>query len=226
MLDAWLAGDARRRRRLGRLMIAYGLVGLLIIVAVASGLGYASIRLGDVASRLDTQRDTMVRVLDSVDRAIRSAGDSTERLDTTLTASKTAISEGAALSRLLSEASRSIVGLGSVQILGQQPFTGLAASFGVVADQAQALASSLDRTSSALEANASDVSALGQRLDDVSAELRGIRRTLAAVDLDGAMAVQLALLVLICLLVWLALPALLAIWIGRRLTRTDLDAFD
>lgn len=226
MLDAWLAGDARRRRRLGRLMIAYGAVGLLILAAVTAGLGYASVRVGDIASRLDTQRDTMVRVLDSVALAIRSAGDSTERLDTTLTTSKTAISDGAALSRLLSEASRSIVGLGTVQILGQQPFTGLAASFGVVADQADALASSLDRTSTALEANASDVSALGDRLDDVSVELEDIRGTLQAVDLEEARAIRLAFLVLIALLVWLALPALIAIWSGRRLTRTDVDAFD
>lgn len=226
MLDAWLAGHAGRRRRYGRLLIGYGVSGLLILIVVAGGLGYAAVRVGDLATRIDTQRDTIVRLLGSVTDALETTSDSATRLGTTLTASEGAVGEGAGLARLLAESSRSIVALGDVEIFGQRPFSGLGASFATVADQADQLATSLDRASGALGSNVTDVIALGDRLEEVGLELRGIRRTLDQIDLDGAWAVQLALVVLLALLLWLALPALFAIRMGRRLTRSDLDAFD
>ena len=115
--------------------------------------------------------------------------------------------------------------LGQLEIFGALPFTNVAGQFGQMAADLEGLdaqlvqiADDLDANRVALSANATSLAALGDRLSEVSDDLRG-----SAIG-GGLDDLRVILTVLgVVLAVWVALPAGGALWIGWWLRR-QLDA--
>lgn len=212
-------GSARRRRRLGAVLVAYGATGVLIIALVAAGLGLSAARAREVLSRLETQRDSVVALVDTTIDALEEAQTASERLGATLGETNGSLLRGAGLARSLAGAAGSVAQLGGLDILGQRPFEPLAGAFSAAATEATALGTTLDSLATSLDANATDVAALSGDLDAIGKDLGGIRTTLAGVDIGGTGALEMALLVFFLLLVWLLLPAATSLLVGWRLLR-------
>jgi hypothetical protein len=207
------------RRRLGRGLVAYGVIGLVALVVVGIGLGIAVVRARDVLDRIEQQRVAVVRLLDATSLLLGTTASSVDRLGTTLSSTEEAVRRGAELTRTLSTAGTTMADLAAVDILGLQPFAGAAVPFGTLSEQATSLAVSLDSTAVALDTNRVDLATLVEDLRGISADLEDIEASIVDVRLVGDVALSLGLVVVIVLLAWLSVPAFAAIVLGRRLMR-------
>ena len=77
----------------------------------------------------------------------------------------------------------------------------------------------IDAAATSLGATSPQVAAIGDKLTLIAADLDAIRAQLAGLNLDLEYALLLVLGVLMVLIVWLLVPALTAIWLGRRWRR-------
>ncbi len=220
MLDSSLTGDPRRRSRLAWLLTLYAVIGLLILAIVAAGMTLATVRARDTLRQLDVQRDSFVRLLESTSRSLDSADDSAEQVTSTLGDASDSIARAASLARALATAAGGVVQASGLEIFGQRPLVALGEPFAAAAQEANALADSLDLTVTSLSGSASGVEDLSSDLAAVAEELDQIRQTVAGVDLESGPALEVALAVGLLLLAWLAAPALAALWLARRLRRT------
>jgi hypothetical protein len=118
------------------------------------------------------------------------------------------------LAREASATLRSLSLAMTISILGTQPLRPLAADFADSADQAAALAETLDTMGASLSDTRADMIRIGVRLDQLAVELDALRD---ASSTDGS-APPVRLFVSI-ILVWLALQALGAIIGGLALLR-------
>jgi hypothetical protein len=212
-----LAG--RDRRRGANALIAYGLVGIVLLGLLGVAVVYVAFRAADSQARLDAQRDRIVQLLDDTASALQTADQATSGVGTSLGASADALRSASDLARLVSDGANRLADQAGFSILGQQPFVGFTDDLQKIAGQTQALSQSLGQTAGSLTQNGTDVAALGAKLGVISEDVAGIRTSVADLSLDYASWVWLGALVALVILGWLAVPAVAALWLGRRWRR-------
>jgi hypothetical protein len=209
-------------RHLATGLIVYGAIGVAIAVLGLIALIWLSGRVGGLAERTGDQVTTIVETLDQTSTALSEASSSATSFAGTLSRTGPAVRQVAVAIGDLRGNFRSIEDqLGRVQILGSQPFGNVAGQFGQMATdldgldaQLELIAGDLERNRAALVVNAESLAAIGTRLDGIATEAR-----------DGSMAGGLddlrAVVTLLSLLlvVWVALPAIGALWLGWWLRR-------
>jgi hypothetical protein len=217
--DATLRGGLRR---LSTGLIAYGVIGLIIAAIGLVLLLYVGNRAGQLADRASTQVETAIQTLDRASVALTDAGATASSFASTLAETPPAVQQAADTVGSLQSNLRAIEGqLGAVSVLGAQPLAGVASRFGAVATQLEGLdarlatiATSLSDNQGKLETNAGSLGALGAQLGSVADQLR------TGVVQDSLADVQLLLtLFFLLLVIWTAVPAAGALWIGWWLRR-------
>lgn len=211
---------ARRRRRLGFGLIAFGATGLALS-ALAAALVLASLGgIGDAATGFERQRTELLSMVEPAASALSSAADSASDAGASLTAASDASRRAAALSDRLASSFESLAGLGSLDILGTRPFAGVAAGFGDVATESRALSVDLTTTADALATNVTDSQSVATDLRTLADRLRQLGTTIRPSSGSGAgVSIAAAEIVVLGLLAWLAVPAIASLWIGARLAR-------
>lgn len=217
--DLWPATDVARRR-LGRALVAFGGIGLALLLATGILVAITLGGIGDAATGLEQQRTELVAMLDPASTAIRDAANSAQRAGSSLGASAQAARDGASLTGELATSMDQMNALSTLDILGTRPFAGIGPSFSDLATRSRTLSASLTATADALVSNATDSATVGADLGQLADQLDGLR---ASVGNPSPVATSAALdglrLLLLALLVWLALPAAASVWLGRRLLR-------
>ena len=216
---------ARRRRRLGLGLMAFGVTGLVLVVALAVLLLGSFAAIGDAASGFERQRTQLVAMLDPAARSLNDAADSASHAGSSLTAASDASRRGADLTNRLASSFQSMAGLGSFDIFGTRPFAGVSSQFSDVAAQSRALSADLTSTADALATNvadsqavAADLHSLADRLSKLEAELQAS----GAVTTSSGPPILAAELLVLALLAWLSVPAIASLWLGWRLRRGPL----
>jgi len=213
---------ARRRRRLGLGLIAFGATGLVLVV-VAAALVLATLgTVGDAATAFERQRAELVAMVEPAATALSDAADSASRAGTSLTEASDASRRAADLTGRLATSFDSLAGLGAVDILGTRPFAGVTSQFGDVAAQSRALASDLTSTADALTTNVADSESVATDLRSLADRLRQLETTVQGSGSPGGSAglpVALAQVVVIGLLAWFGAIAVASMWVGLRLFR-------
>ncbi len=196
-----------RRRTLGGVLIAYGVLGLLVLaLGVGMGLELAA-RVEGLGERAD---DTLVAAA----RATRTAADSFTSVDGSLADAEASADSAATLAR---EASGTLGGLAiamELQILGAQPLLPLADGFQRSRDQASELAETLETVGGSLSDTRSDVAQIGVELETLAVEMEGLRGDGGEPGATPPLRLFVGLL-----LVWLAIPAVAAIVAGVSILR-------
>jgi hypothetical protein len=195
------------RRALGWASIAYGIAGMVLVVVGAIGGLEMADRIENLALRADS-------TLAAAQRATEATADSFTGVDESLGEGEASADAAAVLAREASATLRSLSLAMTISILGTQPLRPLAADFADSADQAAALAETLDAMGASLSDTRADMISIGARLDQLAVELDALRE---ASSTDGS-APPVRLFVSI-VLVWLALQALGAIIGGLALLR-------
>ena len=195
------------RRFAGRLLIAYGLLGFaLVILGALIGL--------DLAGRVERLSTNADATLAAAARATDATAASFENVETSL-AEAQASSDAAAT--LAQEASATLDALAlamRISVLGAQPLLPLADEFTTSADQAEALAGTLEAVGSSLGDTRTDVARIGPELQALSDQLHDLRGESAG----PASSPPLRLFVVL-LLAWLLTQAVGSLVAGLALVR-------
>lgn len=213
---------ARRRRRLGFGLIAFGATGLVLSV-LAAALVLASLGgIGDAATGFERQRNELLAMVEPAASALSSAADSAGNAGASLTAASDASRRAAALSDRLASSFESLAGLGSLEIFGTRPFATATAGFTEVATESRALAVDLSSTADALATNVTDSQSVATDLRTLADRLRQLGTTIRPASAGGAgVSIAAAEIVVLGLLAWLAVLAIASLWIGARVVRNQ-----
>lgn len=200
-------------------LILYGLAGL--ILAGAGGmLVSASFRGVDrIADTIVAQRNVLVLSLDTTATFIGNAASGTTAVDDVLGDAVEATREAATMTGSLATAADTVAQAATFQILGQQPFAGVASSFTQVAADARALATSLQGAAETIGSTTEDIEKLRTDLRTVADQVRqfsrGLSGTVVLDDLEQGF--DPPRIVLYGLLVWLGVQAAAAVVAGIAL---------
>ena len=212
-----------RRRRLGYGLLAFGLSGLVLLLAAAALVFGSLAAVDDAATGFERQRVELLAMLGPASSAMDSAATSAANAGASLTASAAAADQAAVLTTRLASSFEGLAALSSFDILGSRPFAGLAGEFAQVGVDARALSTDLTSTAGALRTNVADTAAVAADLRTLATQLDELESSLETPDAAGlgsaTAAVNAARIVLVGLLAWLAVPAVIATWLGWRLSR-------
>jgi len=185
-----------RRRLLGWALLLYGVIGVVLVLGGAlAGL--------DAASRVERLASSASGTLGAASRSIDAAAAAFTNVDASLDESQESAGAAAALAR---DASVTLGSLGQamqLSVFGAQPLLPLADDFADSADQASALADTLDNVAASLDDTRTDVTAIGDQLDELATELGTLQ------DASGTSGDPPPVrLIVLLLLAWLLVPAL------------------
>jgi len=215
---------ARRRRRLGFGLVAFGASGLALAV-IAAVLVLATLgAVGDAASGFERQRTELLSMVKPAASALTDAADSASHAGASLTEASDASRRAADLTSRMATSFESMAGLGSVEIFGSRPFAGFSSQFTDVAAQSRSLSSDLSSTADALTTNVTDSESVANDLRSLADRLRQLETTLQPSSGGGTSAglpILAAQIVLLGILAWFAVLAVGCIWVGLRVARNQ-----
>jgi methyl-accepting chemotaxis protein len=209
---------ALRSRRVGTALTWFGVVGLVLSVAMTISLLTGLGALDDLDRRLDDNRLAMASALGQGIVLLDATADTMESTTSSLESVRATVDDTAQLLDQLETSTRELVSALGVNILGQRPFASVARSFEEIADQ---LAISADDAATVVQ----EIDNLEPDLAQVADDLRAVRASvsvLAARTTDfedlGNLIGLLRLFAILWALVslWLAALAGGCIWLGRQ----------
>ena len=204
-------------RRLATGLIVYGVAGVVLAVLAGIALGWAGGRLGSVGGRVETQVAGIVATLDRISTALRDAGSSATSFSVTMERTPPVVRQTAqTIADLRTDLLAVEQQFAQVQILGSRPLGAVAEGFGRMAAnlegldvQLELIATDLDSNRTALVTNAASLTLLGESIGLMADDLEG------GVVEDGLGDLRASIMVLaVVLIVWIAIPAIGALWLG------------
>ena len=188
-------------------LVAYGLVGLaLSVIGFTFGLDAAG-QLERLAAATDT-------TLEAAARSTAAAADSFDSIDASLESAEGSIAQAATLSADAGATLDALSAAMNLSIFGAQPLQPLSDEFADSADQAEALAATLEGSAGSVSDVRTDADAIGVELDALADELEALRDSVPAnpVPIRGLVALLLA---------YLTLPAVAALVAGALMLRAQ-----
>ncbi|HUG28942.1 MAG TPA: hypothetical protein VMQ65_00300 [Candidatus Limnocylindria bacterium] len=219
---------ARARRRLGSGLVAFGLIGLILLAAAAALVLDSLSAIDDAASSFDRQQTELVAMLRPASAALATAAASAANAGTSLTTTSAAADRAGILATNLADSFDGLAALGSFELFGARPFAGLSQDFGAAGADARALATDLRTAAASLRTNAADAVAVAANLRFLATQLETLVGNLDSGTEPGSVGgpmsnataqLGLARLVLIGLIAWLAVPALASTVVGWRMVK-------
>jgi hypothetical protein len=202
-------------------LLAFGLSGLVLLLSAAALVVGSLAAVDDAATGFERQRAELLAMVGPASSALDGAATSAANAGTSLTSSAEAADQAAVLTTRLASSFEGLAALGSFEILGSRPFAELAGEFTQVGADARALSTDLTSTAAALRTNVADTAAVAADLRTLAAQLDELESSLVTSDAGGlgsaTAALNAARIVLVGLIAWLAIPAVLATWLGWRL---------
>jgi hypothetical protein len=200
---------ARQRRILGRVLVAYGVLGLLVIAgAVAIG--------GPAIGRVEGMISSAVSTMSSASRVAATAADAFDGFGRSMEQARSSASDAASLSREAAATSADLADAMSISIFGARPLIGLADDFSATSQQLQGLAVDLDAIGLALTASDDDLARVERRLRSLAADLSELRDRIGAQADQPAIAIGL---LFYGFLLWQAIPVVASLAAGVMLVR-------
>ncbi|MEO6294545.1 MAG: hypothetical protein ABIP01_05900 [Candidatus Limnocylindria bacterium] len=196
-----------RARPLAWGLIAYGLLGLLLVI------GGAVIGL-DVGGRIERLASSADGTLTAAARSTRAAADSFASIDGSLSEAQASADGAAILARDAGATLDSLAVAMQLTFFGAQPLLPLADEFTASADQAEQLGGRLDAVGSSLGDTRTDVAIIGVELESLSSEIESLQGAGGADGGSPPLRVFVGLL-----LAWIAIPAVAALLVGLDLLR-------
>ena len=199
------------RRGLGWLLIVYGVMGL----ALVTGGAFFGLDLAGRVERLSADADT---TLMAAARATEATADAFENVDGSLAEARTSSDAAADLAREASGTLASLAVAMELSVFGAQPLQPLAGEFAASADQASALADTLEGVGESLADTRADAARIGPELATLSEQLEALGG-----DPDrpaGQVSSPPVRAFVVLLLAWVGMQAFLSLAAGITLARS------
>jgi hypothetical protein len=200
-------------------LIAYGVVGLILAVTVAVAGIVAALRVDDVTVRVEAQRLELVSAVGTMTGLVGTLAETLDQARPGLDQVTTAAGRLSALADQISTTADDLAGRLDVQILGLQPFAGMGVQVRGIAEQTRGLSGDLTTIAPAITAASQGTGAIADGLRDLEVRLTTLEARMAALgpfDEYGRW-LFIGLVLVVLLDIWLAIPAAIAIVVGRRL---------
>jgi hypothetical protein len=198
----------RQTRILGLGLVAYGLLGLLV-VGGALAIGAPAI------GRVDQMVTSAASTMQSASRAARTAADAFDGFGASMEQARASASDAARLSRDAAATSAALADAMSISIFGTRPMMGLADEFTATSQQLQGLAVDLDGIGAAISSSPADLARVEVSLRTLAGDLAELRARIRQADEP---AVPFSLL-FFAFLLWQAVPAAASLAAGVFLLR-------
>jgi hypothetical protein len=189
-------------RILGTALVAYGVVGLLLVAVLALSIAPALATL-----------DAIARSTTEVERTLATTRDAFDGFATSLVEARRSTQQAAITARSTATTARQLADGMSISIFGVQPLVSIAGGFRQQSTDLAALADDIDALGAALSRDERDVRAVRDRISELH------DRTVLAAS-SPATAIPLAP-ILYALLLWIAAQAAAAVWLGVLLWRRE-----
>ena len=214
----------RQLRTASNGLVIYGIVGIVLTVALL-GISFA------IGSRLESLSDRLTGRLDTISQTIDKTATTLERASTTSGSVTSTIQQGVTtidkVDATLGEVVGALRGLqtaaSTLSIFGQTPLSSISDQFGKIANQLEALKGQVDTLTGNLGNNQSTLGALGASMTDLVAQLHQVSDVLRSGDIEDSLREIVSIIrwSLSLLAIWFAVPAIVAlafgIWIRRQL---------
>jgi hypothetical protein len=202
-----MAADGRRRR-LGLVLMVWGVVGLAVL---GTALGFVNGALSGSGGPigLDNQRQQLVLLLDASADALEGARNAAATADDSLVSAGGAAGSAASFMQELSGTMTELATSLRISILGSQPFAAPADDMDRVAASAARVAADLDVAATGIRLGGEDMAVLAGELEEMQQEVRTLREGLGGtIDTRGWQ------LLATVVLAWLAVPAVISLVVG------------
>ena len=199
--------DVVRARPVAWGLIAYGVLGLLLVI------GGAVIGL-DVSGRIERLASSADGTLTAAARSTRAAADSFASIDGSLSEAQASADGAAILAREAGATLDSLAVAMQLSFFGAQPLLPLAPEFTASADQAEQLGGRLHAVGSSLGDTRTDVAIIGVELESLSSEIESLQD--AGGEDGGSPPLRLFVALL---LAGIAIPAVATLLFGMALLR-------
>jgi hypothetical protein len=160
---------------LGLVVAAYGLIGLLLFVAVAVAINGPLERAHALSISLDEERAGLVATMEQARVALVDMSLGVGGVDDSLASAQAATDRAAGISTSLAASMFGLRDAMSITILGTQPLQGLAASFETSGQQLSALSTDLTTISTSIDANRDAVATSSASLGKLAVSLAELR---------------------------------------------------
>jgi multidrug resistance efflux pump len=159
---------------------------------------------------LEAQRRGLVDSLDASSRALADAESAARDAGNAMSSTASAAGDGSHFVADLGATLRNLAASLRLSILGSQPFAGPAEDFDRVAAQAAGVAADLEQAASSVRLSSGDMGSLAGQLASMRSNVEEVKANLASLDVAGWRWLAAAILV------WLAVPASVSLWLGLR----------
>jgi hypothetical protein len=193
---------------LGLGLVAYGLLGLLVI---AGALAIGAPAIGRVDAMVVSAGSTM----QSASRAATMAADAFDGFGASMAQARASASDAASLSRDAAATSVALAEAMSISIFGAQPLIGLADEFTATSQQLQGLAVDLDGIAAAISSSPADLARVEVSLRTLAGDLADLRARIR--QADGPVPFSL---LFFAFLLWQAVPVAASLAVGVILLRS------
>lgn len=214
-------------QRLGRGLIAYGVIGLVVAAVAFGSLVWVNGRIGSLRTEVETTITQLAATTDHTSSALRDASATANTFSTTLAAASTALPVVSdRINGLRADLSTLEAQLRAVNILGATPLGSAAEAVGNISASLDGIDTQLSIVSVALTANSQALTANATSLGRLADSTRAIATRLGSGTVEDSLAdVQLVLVVTLLVFTALSLvPAIGAIafgvWLRRELARS------
>jgi hypothetical protein len=203
-------------QRRGTALMAFGVVGLLLLAACLAAVVMSVVPLVNGAAALEEQRSGAVALIGPAADALEATATTAEHAGASLGTSVAAARDAASVTGQLADALQGLAAFSS--------------AFGDTASRSRTLSEDLSSTANALAQNQLDSAATAAQLRTLADRLHELGETLGTAaspppNALAGVAVPLALGLVILLLLWLAVIAGACVWLGRRMRdRTQVPA--
>lgn len=171
--------ERRRRpgvwRAAGTALIAWGVVGLVLLALFFNGLAGPISELNTMAASLETQRAAALEAIDSARATIDKTATGVRGMDSSLGDAKAAVDRASSIATGVGDTMGGLAQAMQVNIFGLQPLAGLSGGFTDAATQLGGLSTDLAAIGASLDSNRDDAVAVAQSLDDLSSSLTDFR---------------------------------------------------
>jgi len=210
------------RRRAGSLLLAYGIVGILLMGILLAATATAAFLARDGFTVVDDAIAEAAAVLDETDAALRSAESALAGISVGLGEAALTFEEATTVTGDLGAASSSVGDLASgFEIFGQKPLGALAGPFTSAGTSLVDLSARTSTVAGALRGTAEDVTELGGHVGAIATQLAESRLQIDEGDPRLGISGTLAVLVILGIIVWLGAPGVIAVWVGLRWRREN-----
>ncbi len=206
-------------RRLGTGLLAFGLTGVILAGLIAAALFGGAIAARNLDDRLVADQERIAAALTRLTLTMDSVAITMDHAGGTLASSRDAMLHASTLMGTISTTSTDLANALDISILGSQPFASAANGIRRVSDQTTVFAQDATALAAALDANATDTTAMAQQVRTAKTQVAELAANIMAFDrIDQIVALLIGGIVLGGLLTaWVAVAAAGCAWFGWRL---------